>query len=1117
MKTLLPLCRLSAALLGGALLCNSLLSSHAQAAPIVLQNDALARDFVKPPASARPWVYWFWLNGNITRSGITADLEAMKRVGIGGVLIMEVDQGVPAGPIKFASPQWRALFQFVCSEANRLGLEVNMNDDAGWNGSGGPWVTPDLSMQKVVWTEAKVTGGAPVDVEFAQPEAVEKYYQDTFVLAFPTPADDAYRIPQIQGKSELRRQEFAPSLAASTTPDAKTIPQGRVVDVTSFFKNGRLAWNAPPGAWTVVRFGHTITGAKNGPAPESGKGLESDKLSQTATDSFFAGFIAKLVSDNKALADKTLARTHIDSWEIGSQNWTPTMRADFQRLRGYDPLPYLPVLTGRVVGSADISERFLLDYRQTIADLLNTNYAGRMRDLAHQNGLGLSIEAYGYGPSDNVDYGGRADEPMGEFWAQTPYSAEGTVTQMSAAAHTYGKNILGAEAFTSDQNEKWLDSPATIKILGDWALCEGVNRMVVHRYAMQAYPNIAPGISMGPWGLHYERTQTWWNQSADWHTYLARCQQLLRQGYFVADIAYLQPENSPQSFNIPATAGVRDRVRPGYNFDGCTPEVVLTRMTVKNGRLFLPDGMSYKVLSLSDSDSMTPRLLQKIAQLVQDGATVVGAPPQRAPGLSGYPQADAKVKALASRLWGNADGKMIFEHHLGKGRVIWGKTAPQVLAAAGLAKDFDSGPLGSFRYIHRHLSDGTDVYFVANRRDTPSEAVFTFRARAGQPELWWPESGKREPVAAFTQTKGVTQIPLQLDAAQSVFVVFPAKSHRADAIVSATHNDTPLIQNAQIIPITVTRATYGVPGNPAKTRDVLERVQTLIAQGSRSFPVTEMAEGDDPAYGIVKTLTIDFAVAGKTQTITEQDGKEIRFPETDGSDSEKTADFTADAAGNIALDAWKSGLYRLTRASGARQEIKIPALPQPQAITGAWDVTFAPNLGTPALAKFDELKSWSERPETGIKYFSGTATYRKKFEVSPQMLNAQRRFMLDLGRVDVMAQVKLNGKDLGVLWKAPYQLDVSGALRPGANSLEIAVTNLWINRMIGDEQLPEDSERKDNGTLKAWPEWVLDGKSSPTGRISFTTYRLWKKDDPLQSSGLIGPVTIMPAQRTVLR
>ena len=187
---------------------------------------------------------------------------------------------------------------------------------------------------------------------------------------------------------------------------------------------------------------------------------------------------------------------------------------------------------------------------------------------------------------------------------------------MASAAHIYGKPILGAEAFTATDKEKWLGHPGGIKALGDWAFCEGINRFVFHRYALQPWRDVKPGMSMGPWGLHYERTETWWEQSRAWHEYLARCQFLLQQGQFVADVCYLEPEASPYRFHAPPTPGNPPH-RPAYNFDGCTPEVLLSRMKVKGGRLVLPSGMSYRVLVLPDVETMTPKLLRKVERTGQ--------------------------------------------------------------------------------------------------------------------------------------------------------------------------------------------------------------------------------------------------------------------------------------------------------------------------------------------------------------------------------------------------------------------------------------------------------------------------------------------------------------------
>jgi len=205
------------------------------------------------------------------------------------------------------------------------------------------------------------------------------------------------------------------------------------------------------------------------------------------------------------------------------------------------------------------------------------------------------------------------------------------------------------------------------------------------------------------------------------------------------------------------------------------------------------------------------------------------------------------------------------------------------------------------------------------------------------------------------------------------------------------------------------------------------------------------------------------------------------------------------------------GSYDIRTADGKGRVLGIKDVPEPLEIAGPWDVSFAPSLGAPERTTFDKLISWTESKDPGVKYFSGAATYRKTISVPAGMIEPGRRFVLDLGRVAVMAEVKLNGQDLGVLWKAPFRVDVTPALRPGDNALEVKVVNLWINRQIGDELLPEDSDRNPDGTLKAWPQWLLDGKPSPSGRISFTSWRLWKKSDPLVESGLLGPVTLRPA------
>lgn len=1075
-------------------LCGVLLCCLALAG--LTRAQSLEAGFRNPPDWARPWVYWFWLNGNITREGITADLEAMQRVGIGGVLIMEVDQGVPLGSVPFASPQWRELFQHVVSEAHRLGLEVNMNNDAGWCGSGGPWVPPDKAMQKLVWTETQVTGPAHVDIVLPQPQVVAGYYRDVVVLAFPAPAND-YRIPDVNGKSALVRQEFVPP-ASYPEPDASTVVRcENVINLTSYIQeNGTLIWDVPEGRWTILRIGHTPTGAMNAPSPVSGRGLECDKLSQEGIEAHFAGFMAKIISDVGELAGKTLVATHIDSWEVGSQNWTPRFREEFRRRRGYDPLPYLPVLTGRVVESAEVSERFLWDWRQTISDLLIENYAGHLRTLAHRHGLRLSIEAYGDCVFDDMAYAGRADEPMAEFWTTPRLAGSTTLPAMASAAHVYGKRVVGAEAFTADSAERWLHHPGSIKSLGDWAFCQGINRFVFHRYALQPWKDRRPGMSMGPWGLHYERTQTWWEYSKPWHRYLARCQYLLQQGMPVVDVLFVAPEGAPRSFIPPASLK-----QFGYSADACPAEVVLRDLQVKNGRLVLPHGMSYRVLVLPAVERMTPRLLRRVKQLVDAGAVVVGdVAPVKSPSLSGYPRCDEEVRTLAAELWD-------------KGKVIRGRSVQQVLASLGVPPDFRADRL--LEFTHRRIGDA-DVYFVANTSDRVVSATCAFRVSGKRPEIWHPETGRIEQLAVYRQDGQITRLPLHLKPSESVFVVFRASSLRDDSIVQVRRGGRDVYFVSAAPPgVRVRSALWGPEGDAARTKDVTGQVQRMVDSGRLTFTVAELASEGDPAFGVVKTLRVKYEVAGKVYTASATDPDTIAlYPPPD---PEPLLRIEKLSAGKLRIEAFQPGDYELVFRSGKIRRFLISPAPPVLPVTGAWKVRFTPGWGAPAEAVFPELISWSEHEHPGIRYFSGTATYRASVRVPASLLQPEQRVYLHLGRVEMVASVHINGKPAGILWKTPFQVDVTGFLRPGENLVEIRVANLWVNRMIGDEQLPEDSNRNPDGTLREWPVWLLEGRPSPTGRYTFTTWRLWRKDSALQPSGLLGPVRLDSTRLLTLR
>ena len=1279
----------------------------------------LAAQFAAPPASAKPWVYWFWIDGNITRAGITADLEAMARAGIGGVLIMEVAQGTPTGPVPFASPEWRDLFKHAVAEASRLGLEVNMNNDAGWCGSGGPWNTPEHAMQKVVWTETAVEGPQSFSGMLPQPPAVENHYRDIAVLAFPVPEGEtgpaagqkpvisvstpapgadsavladgdaatqyalpkptpdraqwilaeygapvemrtaALTVPAGQGRLHARIQtsgdgaafttvrefDFAPASPSVSFPaatarfwrfeithldsraetlslaelrlgpefridntDGKSgrvwqycglptrdgglppqfaVARDRVLDLSAAMDaSGRLAWEVPAGKWTVVRFGHTPTGAKNAPSPASGAGLECDKLSREAVEAHFNGLMGKLLEDCGELAGRPgagLTMTHIDSWEVGSQNWTPRFREEFLRRRGYDPVPLLPVLTGRAVGNAEVSERFLWDLRQTIGDLVADNYAGGLRALANQHGITLSIEAYGDCVFDNLVYAGRADMPMSEFWMGG--SAMQLGKAMSSAAHTYGHAITAAESFTAAEADgRWKQHPWSIKALGDQAFCEGVNRFVFHRYAMQPWLDRAPGMTMGPWGLHYERTETWWDMSGPWHAYLARCQFMLQQGRFAADVAYCTGEGAPN--DAPARNALNPPLPAGYDYDAATAEIVM-QMEVRDGRLALPSGMEYRVLVLPASDRMTPGLLRKVKALVDAGATVVGPPPDRSPSLAGYPECDAEVRALAAELWG-AEGD--------KKHALSNVTLEKVLGDMGLRPDFISRP--RLRHIHR-IVDGADVYFVANPQPYTVDAVCAFRVTGRQPELWHPDSGAMEGAAVYEDRDGTTRLPIRLDPSGSVFVVFRAAPVK-EAIRSAVREGAEFLPGADLMPkmtveravygvledaaltrdvrgevqglidggarqikvaqlaqggdpanlkvkalvveytagdqritvtgrdndtvelpdyapkVAVTKARYGVLADPASTRDVAAKAQRLVDMGVYTFQVSRMAEGDDPAQGVVKTLELEYTIDGKPATATGTDSEIITLAAPPVVEKAPVGQLWRDEQGRLVFEAWQSGVHTFQTASGKTLGCHVAPPVEPFEITGPWEVAFPSGMGAPERTVFDALLSWSESGDDAIRHYSGTAVYTKTFTLPEELTGGDSCVYLDLGDVQIMARVKLNGRDLGILWKPPFRVNVTEAVKAGENTLEVEVVNLWVNRLIGDELLPEDCERNPDGSLKAWPQWLLDGKPSPTGRHTFSTWRLWQKDAPLVPSGLLGPVRIVVSQRLVV-
>ena len=716
----------------------------------------------------------------------------------------------------------------------------------------------------------------------------------------------------------------------------------------------------------------------------------------------------KILDDVGPLAGKTLDSSLIDSYEVGGQNWTENFRAEFQKRRGYDPLKFLPAFTARVVDNPQMTERFLWDIRRTIADLFAENYYGHFAELCRQHGLKSAVEPY-TGPFESLQCGATADVVMGEFWSGS--QGNSSIKLAASIAHIYGKTIVGAESFTArPEAGRWQNDPYSLKALGDLMYCQGLNRYVFHRYAMQPWTNRWPGMTMGQWGFHFERTVTWWEQGKPWIDYITRCQFLLQQGRPVADVAYFCGESAPVEIRTGNPA-----MPAGYDYDAINADVLQHRATVENGRLTLPDGVSYAALVLPPEDSnMTPQLLERIRQLVRDGVTIIGPRPEHSPSLADYPKSDEQVKELAAKLWGKCDGSNITENVAGKGRIIWGESLTKVFAAQKLKPDFEFvGDSKDTRLAYAHrISSRADIYFVSNQRTQVDSAECTFRVSGKTPELWHADTGVIERAPVWHEQDGRTTVSLTFDPAGSAFVIFREPAS----------------------------------GDHAVTANADAQWQTVMGKN-----------------------------------------------------------------GELLVKATIDGIAEFHTAAGKTLKATAANVPAPLELTGAWDLNFPPNWGAPPSIKLEKLISWTDHTNDGVRYFSGTATYEKEIEIPAERLTANRELWLDLGAVKNFAEVSLNGQNLGVLWKPPFRVNITSAAKPGMNKLVVKVTNLWPNRLIGDEQLPPDVEW--NGKrLASWPDWFLQGKPSPTGRLTFTTWHHWTKDDALLESGLLGPVTLRTAE-----
>ncbi|MDR0565696.1 MAG: glycoside hydrolase family 2 [Prevotellaceae bacterium] len=1080
-------------------------------------KDELASGFASPPESMTTGVYWYWINDNISKEGVVKDLQAMKKAGVNSAFIGNIgDQPTAYGQTKLLSDEWWEVLHAAMKTAGELGIEIGMFNCPGWSQSGGPWIKAEQSMRHLASTETLVAGGGKVSVKLPAPSRLSHYkawsgeyvnlegrcdeFQDVKTLAIPVPDDYRLNLLDVPGAkvttsnmrspqntpvsspsldtlptSPRRAKYVAPEgeeasitvklpkayaarslviypagacsgtgelqakvngafvpvatcpLRSSVSPfigftpftpivagfekvssdeyrivfrtgsnvaigkialsptamldkypektlaylyqganppwteykwtsmldvpaanDSETaIPPATVVDVTDKVQpDGTLVWDAPGGTWLVLRMGMLPNGVLVAPVSPEGDGYEMDKLNPAFIRHHFDSFIGEVLRRIPAKDRKTFRVVVMDSWEKGGQDFTDNFIDSLRARYGYDPTPFLPVLTGYLVGSPEQAERFLWDVRRLASEMISSSIA-HFNSIFHRHGLYSWIENYGdWGfPAEPLLYGKHTDRVGGEFWPGGDYFRY--IDIAASCAHIYNKPRVYAEAFTSMSGN--YHYPYSLKQEGDRALAAGMTSCVLHVYIQQAYEDRYPGVESW-FGVEFNRKNTWFPHIDLFTAYLKRCGFMLEQGLPVADVAYFIGEDVPVNtgpFGLNPSAakdGVSVPALPnGYHADYVNADVIINAMSVKDGRIVLPHGISYRLLALPPFKTMRPEVLKGIERLVAEGATVLGEAPQRSPSYQGYPNADAELTALASKMWGDKNAR---KRPYGKGLILSGMTIAEALSALGIAPDVKTS--GSIAYAHR-TTPSREIYFIANQSDNTVQLSPQFRVAGKQPELWNPVSGRRRLLPAFELNESSTTVPLQLEPRESAFIVFAGK------------------------------------GTP-KSSELSDNFPKLTTLAEVSTPWTVTFESDNVRRG--------------------------------------------------------------------------PSEP----------------------ATFDRLQSWSQSDDARIRYYSGTAVYRNTLTLDAKPAG---NVYIDLGKVGVMAKVKINGKYCGGAWTYPYRVDATGALKAGENTLEVEVVNTWANRFIGEASLPQEA------------------------KIVKPLYNNWNASSALQESGLLEPVKVV--------
>ena len=998
--------------------------------------DELTRGFTAPPAAARLRCYWWWLNGNTTRATITRDLEEMQKKGYGGVLLVDANganqngnDNVPAGP-EFGSPQWTALYVHALKEADRLGLEVTLNITSGWN-LGGPWVQPEQASKVLTWSRTLLKPGT-TDVRVETPPMKNGFYRQIAVLAYPLhqrsslageSGDPRKGLGALQAKSAAAEMGFsmpdATLLLTDSSPDTtdEDTEVGEVCDITAQVDaDGAVHWVPPAGStqsWELLRIGYTDSDARVSTSSGAWQGLAIDYLDPGVLDVYWKKSVLPLLDAGKPYAGKSLKYVATDSWELGGTNWTGGFREEFQRRRGYDPVRYLPVVAGRIVGSRKLSTSFLADLRRTVADLVNGHYE-RMAVLAGEFGLGTQCESGGpHGaPIDALETFRFSSVPQTEYWAMSAEHRSGDseryfVKEAASAAHIYGRPIAAAEGMTSIGNH-WNESLGmNLRPSFDQALTEGMNRLVWHTFTSSPPELGLPGQEYFA-GTHLNPNVTWWRDAAPFFLYLNRSQFMLQRGMPVSDLLYYDGDNVPGFVRLKRDDPAK--VLPGYDYDVISTEALLHRISVADGALRTPEGIRYQALALPRSRIFPLAVLKLAEEYLRSGGTLIGERPLRSQGIVPAEQSQ-QFKAIAESLWAGCEKSAARHVAIGKGQLFCTASARPALGATGTLPDMEQvggSDAAALDYVHRR-ADEADIYFIRNTLDKPIQAAIVLRVKDRQPEIFHADTGIAEQSLLFSSTAdGRTMLPLSLEGRGSVFVVF--RHHAAVRNVTAIERNGTILYSAE---------------HPEET----------------SVP---------QAFSV----------------------------RNDGT--------------RVVLSTLEPGRYRLTFAGGASAEA-IASAAEAIDVPGPWTLSFPPGWGAPPQVAMNQLSSWTDSDNAGVRYFSGRVTYRTTLPLTEAQVATLSSANLDLGVVREVAVVRINGETAGTLWKRPYTIAADGLFHAGDNTIEVEVTNLWPNRLIGDAQ-------------------DADGK-----HYTWTNIRKYTKESPLLPSGMLGPVAIEPVYHLTLR